>query len=364
MTSTSNPNSGTSTPRAFTNQSASAEELLKSQTVGLVNLADFRKRRADVLEQKEKEARESSAGARTSDVEDSDGAVTRRPDQPPKKKKKTPKGFLSFGGDEGQDESVISTSAARSRRSSAEPSPEPSGMSRKLTPNPNSTLPAPKAMTKAALAADALARDKLRKEFLEIQEAVKETEVTIPFVFYDGANIPGGTVRVKKGDHIWLFLDRCRKVGAELGVSGSGSAGGTSFKSREDSKKRWARVGVDDLMCVRSEVIIPHHYEFYYFIANKIPDPKRDGRLLFEYSGTAPQKQDGEEGRLLRVPGKQDLEGHNDDPTLTKVVDRRWYEKNKHIYPASVWKEFKAGKEFEEMTKGRRDAQGNAFFFG
>lgn len=44
-------------------------------------------------------------------------------------------------------------------------------------------------------------------------------------------------------------------------------------------------------------------------------------------------------------------------------MDRRWYEKNKHIYPASVWKEFKAGKEFEESVKGRRDALGNAFFF-
>lgn len=68
----SNPGSGASTPRAFTNQSASAEDLLKSQTVGLVNLADFRKRRADVLEQKEREAREGS-GTRTPDVEDSDG---------------------------------------------------------------------------------------------------------------------------------------------------------------------------------------------------------------------------------------------------------------------------------------------------
>jgi protein FAM50 len=106
------------------------------------------------------------------------------------------------------------------------------------------------------------------------------------------------------------------------------------------------------------------HYEFYYFIANKIPDPSKEGRLLFEYEGTVPKKTDGEEPSLLRVPGREELEGQNDDPTVTKVVDRRWYEKNKHIYPASVWKEFKVGKEFEEMAKGRKDAQGNAFFFG
>jgi protein FAM50 len=54
--------SGTSTPRSFTGQSASAEDLLKSQTVGLVNLSDFRKRRAEVVEQKEREAHDKSLG--------------------------------------------------------------------------------------------------------------------------------------------------------------------------------------------------------------------------------------------------------------------------------------------------------------
>lgn len=41
-------NSSASTPRNFTSQAASAEEILKSQTVGLVQLDDFRKRRRDV----------------------------------------------------------------------------------------------------------------------------------------------------------------------------------------------------------------------------------------------------------------------------------------------------------------------------
>ena len=58
----SEPPSGTSTPRSFTNQTASTEDLLKSQTVGLVHLDDFRKRRAEVLEQKEKEAQDKTYG--------------------------------------------------------------------------------------------------------------------------------------------------------------------------------------------------------------------------------------------------------------------------------------------------------------
>ena len=132
---------------------------------------------------------------------------------------------------------------------------------KRLGPNA-SVLVAPKVVTKSALVREAQTREQLRKEFLVMQEIVKATEFLIPFVFYDGTNIPGGVCKVKKGDHAWLFLDRSRKVGAELGVSGGGSSGGggggggTAEKS--SNRREWARVGVDDLMLVRGEIIIPH----------------------------------------------------------------------------------------------------------
>lgn len=77
MNPSSNPPSGTSTPRAFTSQAASAEDLLKTQTVGLVNLAEFRKRRADALELKEKEIHDGGrSGTQTPNVEHGDGWVS------------------------------------------------------------------------------------------------------------------------------------------------------------------------------------------------------------------------------------------------------------------------------------------------
>jgi hypothetical protein len=105
----------------------------------------------------------------------------------------------------------------------------------------------PKALTKSALLREAQTRESLRKEFLSLQDAVKAMEISIPFVFYDGTNIPGGVCKVKKGDYIWVFLDRSRKVGAELGVGEKGN-----------SRREWARVGVDDLMLVRGSIIVPH----------------------------------------------------------------------------------------------------------
>lgn len=45
------PSSGSSTPNPrFVSQNTAAEDLLKNQTVGLVHLDDFRKRRAEAID--------------------------------------------------------------------------------------------------------------------------------------------------------------------------------------------------------------------------------------------------------------------------------------------------------------------------
>ena len=115
----------------------------------------------------------------------------------------------------------------------------------------------PKVLTKSTLLREAQMREQLRKEFLTMQKSVRATDMVIPFVFYDGTNIPGGLCKVKKGEHVWLFLDNARKVGAERGVGGAGE--------RASSKREWARVGVDDLLLVRGELIIPHVSRILHF---------------------------------------------------------------------------------------------------
>lgn len=117
---------------------------------------------------------------------------------------------------------------------------------------------------------------------------------------------------------------------------------------------------------------MPHHYEFYYFIANRTRGPNG---VLFDYSGGvelgvgAASGKGGEGGEGGEGGGKGEREEEDEggrrlreDPTLTKVVDRRWYERNKHIYPASVWTEFDPNADYRNVVK--RDLGGNAFFFG
>ncbi|KAL1642375.1 hypothetical protein SLS58_005449 [Diplodia intermedia] len=350
----------------FTSQASTAEDLLKSQTVGLVHLSDFRKRRAEALDLKDRERQEQARGGSTSGASTpADGGSTPRP---AKKKKKVAKGKLSFGlDDEEEDASAAVTprDGTPDENGASDKDKDATAVSKKKLGANNKVSFKPKVMTKSALLREAQQREQLRKEFLIMQESVKATDFVIPFVFYDGTNIPGGRCKIKKGEHVWLFLDRARKAGAELGVGG------------DKSKREWARVGVDDLMLVRGEIIIPHHYEFYYFMVNKTIgfDGPIFGHSAEPTSATPlPSKDEDIDpatfNPLERLEKKKDqriteedvsLEGYNDDSTLTKVVDRRWYERNKHIFPASIWEEFDPNKDYSKGT--RKDAQGNSFFF-
>ena len=169
------------------------------------------------------------------------------------------KGGLSFGNDEAEEEersgqtgnaSTVSRSNTPAQHDSDAPLDPPALKKRGLKPNSTVSIP-PKAKTKPALLREAQLKESLRKEYLQIQNAVKETEIMIPFVFFDGKNSTGGKCRVKKGDMVWLFLERARKVGADMAMAGKGDAAG--------SKRDWARIGVDDLMVVvGGEVVVPH----------------------------------------------------------------------------------------------------------
>jgi protein FAM50 len=257
----------------FVSQNKTTTERLSTNTVGLVALSDFRKRRAEVLEQQEREARDALLGTTTSTPNRSGTGTpayasdSSEVDKLPKKKKKRTKALVSFGDDEdGEDAGERSTGSTNGLKNkpnkdatgsnecaeTGQDDPATAGATRskpkaKFAANAAVSI-APRTVTKAALRREAAEREALRKEFLEMQAAVKATEIAIPFVFYDGTNTPGGMVRVRKGDPIWVFLDKSRKVGADLGVGGEKNA---------NARREWARISVDDLMMVRGSIIIP-----------------------------------------------------------------------------------------------------------
>jgi protein FAM50 len=129
--------------------------------------------------------------------------------------------------------------------------PTTSLVKKRLKPSSSVAVQA-KAQTKSALAREATLKEAFRKQYLATNEAVRSTEFVLPFVFFEAKALSGGKVRLKKGDFLWLFLERARKIGIELGEMGEGPAG-VGGRRRE-----WARIGVDDLMVVVGEMMVPH----------------------------------------------------------------------------------------------------------
>ncbi|OAX36677.1 XAP5-domain-containing protein [Rhizopogon vinicolor AM-OR11-026] len=279
----------------FVGQNDSMEETLKNQTIGLVRLEDFQQRRKELEEAKAREA------ARTSELK---YGLFREETKRIKKRKKI-KATLSFAmddeGDAGGDNS--------SRQTPEDDNGEQVSKRAKFRKNPNvdtSFLP-----DREREEAERKERERLRQEWIHRQEELKQEEIEITYSYWDGSGHRKSVV-CKKGDTISSFLEKCRQQFPELrGVS------------------------VDNLMYIKEDLIIPHHHTFYDFIINKA---RGKSGPLFNFDVH-------DDVRLLADATKEKDESH-----AGKVVERSWYQRYKHIFPASRWEIYDPEKEYGKYT--------------
>ncbi|KAF6201521.1 hypothetical protein GE061_003912, partial [Apolygus lucorum] len=92
-------------------------------------------------------------------------------------------------------------------------------------------------------------REELRQEWAAKQSFLKEEDIDITFSYWDGSG-HRRTVRMKKGNSIYQFLQRCLE---------------TLRKEFSELKT----VTADQLMYVKEDLILPQHYTFYDFIVTK-----------------------------------------------------------------------------------------------
>uniref|UniRef100_A0A8C5G8W7 FAM50A/XAP5 C-terminal domain-containing protein n=1 Tax=Gouania willdenowi TaxID=441366 RepID=A0A8C5G8W7_GOUWI len=145
-------------------------------------------------------------------------------------------------------------------------------------------------------------REELRQEWELKQEKIKSEEIEITFSYWDGSG-HRKTVKMKKGNTIQNFLQRALEV-----------------LRKDFSELRSA--GVEQLMYIKEDLIIPHHHSFYDFIVTKA---RGKSGPLFSFDVH-------DDIRLVN-----DATVEKDESHAGKVVLRSWYEKNKHIFPASRW---------------------------
>ncbi|KAG0358518.1 XAP5-domain-containing protein [Gamsiella multidivaricata] len=293
----------------FVVQNDNVEEALKKSTIGLVHLKDFRKVRQELEELKKREA------AKTNQLQE----------KVVKKKTKKTISKLSFADDEeeeggqgDQDDKPNKKRAGSDDNDSQEgDSPNkdspPTSKKSKFGKDPNidtSFLP-----DREREEQERMAREELRQEWLKKQEAIKKETIQITYSYWDGSG-HRKEVECKKGDTIAQFLEKCRQQFQQLrGVS------------------------IDNMMYVKEDLIIPHHYTFYDFIINKA---RGKSGPLFSFDVH-------EDIRLTN-----DANVEKDESHAGKVVERTYYERNKHIFPLSRFEIYDPEKSYGKYSiKGK-----------
>ncbi|OQR97102.1 hypothetical protein ACHHYP_12727 [Achlya hypogyna] len=156
-----------------------------------------------------------------------------------------------------------------------------------------------------ALEAEKLA---LQKEWAEAQERIKKELLTVSYSYWDGAG-HRRELTVEKATPIGKFLELVRKdLAAEF----------------PDVRT----VSVDNLMYIKEDLIIPHNLSFYDLIVTKA---RGKSGPLFHFDVH-------DDIRLVN-----DVRVEKDESHPGKVTHRHWYEKNKHIFPASRWELVSSG---------------------
>lgn len=164
-----------------------------------------------------------------------------------------------------------------------------------------------------------LLREQLRQEWVEKQEKLKNEDIEITFSYWDGSG-HRRCVNMKKGNTIYQFLQK-------------------SLELLRKEFQELKTVTTDQLMYIKEDLIIPHQYSFYDFIVTKA---RGKSGPLFSFDVH-------DDVRLV-----SDATVERDESHAGKVLLRSWYERNKHIFPASRWESYDPNKNYDKYTIGDR----------
>ncbi|KAL5961879.1 hypothetical protein TSMEX_010192 [Taenia solium] len=328
----------------FTVQHDNIENQLKTDTVGLVTLDEMKARQQAVITQREKElalgkankakfgeARHGKHGAvRRGPIsfnEDEEDELVDSEDERPPVNLKYP--IDKHGSSPPKSANANNNDIPRSVDANCHEANE-AGVEeftkkrRRLGKNPDvdtSFLPdidrdeEEKQLRQAILILHPSFSEELRREWHAKQAAIKEEEINVTYSYWDGSG-HRRQVKMKKGHSIHLFLHRCldqlRKDFSELRAASA-----------------------DQMMYIKEDLIIPHHYTFYDFIVTKA---RGKSGPLFSFDVY-------DDVRLRMDASKEKEESH-----AGKVCLRSWYERHKHIFPASRWEPYDPAKNWDQYT--------------
>lgn len=252
------------------------EQQLKSSTIGLVTLDEMKAKQEHIVREREKKLAQKKAEKEKERQKEIEAK------QAQKNKQKQQIQALSFDMNEDEEEDDNEELAdVIPEKKWTEREEEP--VLKKIRKNPDvdtSFLP-----DREREEADLKLREELRLEWVMTQASLKDEPITVTFSYWDGSG-HRKTVTLKKGNSIYQFLQRC-------------------LETLRPEFSELKTVSADQLMYVKEDLILPHHYTFYDFIVTKARgksgplfhfDASDDVRLV---NDATQEKQDSHAGKVL-----------------------------------------------------------------
>jgi protein FAM50 len=283
----------------FAGESTQAEQAFRSKTVGLVTAEEFKKAA--------QESRKGGGGHEdvkqpmltTEQVALQEKQAKKKKKQKLKEKKKM-MSTLSFVNDEEEEALVL----------------EDNGTTTTKTNLKDPTVDTSFLPDKQREEQQKEERRRLEQEWKQKQHDMKNQDLEIVYSYWDGSG-HRRTVRCKKGNTIGEFLEQVRKDLCK------------EFREMQSTS-------VDGLLYVKEDLILPHDLTFYDLIATRA---RGKSGPLFHFDVH-------EDVRI----GAIDSRVEKDEAHPGKVVERQWYDRNKHIFPASRWEVFDPAKDYGGYT--------------
>lgn len=310
----------------FSTHTDSVEAQLKSSTVGLVTLDQMRQKQENAVKEREKQLAQK-------EIDENLKIDLERGLKKPSKTSNSTKSLSFYDDDDDEDDDDEGHSAEDDCSRVEDDTKDVRPQAPDADDADISSSPTTNDRKRAKLAWDKLdvdtsllpdrdreeeerrLREKLAAEWRERQQKLKEEEIEITFSYWDGSG-HRRVVRMKKGDSIYQFLQACLET------------------LRKDFNELRS-VSADQLVYVKEDLIIPHHYTFYDFIVTKA---RGKSGPLFSFDVH-------EDVRLIA-----DASVEKDESHAGKVLLRSWYERNKHIFPASRWEPYDPTRTYDKYT--------------
>jgi protein FAM50 len=281
-----------------------AEQSFKSKTVGLVTAEEFKRLAREKNEPNDTDGAEEKVKVQlTAEQQALEEKKAKKMKRKKLKEKKKMMSTLSFAGDQEEEALVMQdeteSSSIKKKANLKDPTVDTSFLPDKQREEEYKEE-----------------RRRLEQEWKQKQEEMKQQDLEIVYSYWDGSG-HRRTVRCKKGDTIGSFLEQVRKSLVK------------EFRELQSTS-------VDGLLYVKEDLILPHDLTFYDLIATKA---RGKSGPLFHFDVH-------EDVRL----GAIDSRVEKDEAHPGKVVERQWYDRNKHIFPASRWEVFDPAKDYGGYT--------------